>query len=83
MWRTFLCVIVCVSVLGPALAQAAPKEGALHVEVPLIVEEPAGVARTNAPVTGGIPLPPGAVKSVDDLALLGPDKKVPNGSRMH
>lgn len=36
---------------------------------PLKVCEPAGVARTNAPVTGGVPVAPLKVKDVNQLAL--------------
>jgi len=45
------------------------------VEVPVSVIEPAGIARTNQPCTGGIPFKSGDVKDVNDLALVGADGK--------
>ncbi|MFW6157996.1 MAG: hypothetical protein ACOC8E_01400 [Planctomycetota bacterium] len=43
------------------------------VEVPVSVREPAGIARTNQPATGGIPFKPGQVTDVDELALIDAD----------
>ena len=46
--------------------------------VTLTAAERAGVARTNEPITGGVPLPRGLVKDVKDLALLdGAGKSLP------
>ncbi|MCG3181749.1 MAG: hypothetical protein BIFFINMI_04149 [Phycisphaerae bacterium] len=54
------------------LAAAAPLAA---VEVELTVTESAGVARTNEPVTTGIPFARGELKDVKSLQLLGPDGK--------
>jgi len=43
--------------------------------VPLHVTEPSGVDRENWPVTSGIPIPRGALRSIEQLELLGPDGK--------
>ena len=43
---------------------------AAALEVPVIVEEPAGVARRGEPVSGGIALPPGQFKPGAALALV-------------
>ncbi len=45
------------------------------VEVGLTVEERLGVARSNEPVTSGVPLPKGALKDAAGLRLFGPDGK--------
>jgi len=43
---------------------------AAAVEVPVSVSEPAGIARSNWPVCGGIPFRPGDVRGVADLVLV-------------
>ena len=45
------------------------------VDVPLTIREFDGLARQGEPVAAGVPLPMGAVKSTDALAMLGPDGK--------
>ena len=58
-----------------ALAAVASAAG---VEVPVIVAEPAGIARTAEPVSGGISLPPQTFKPGQaKLALFDGDKQVP------
>ena len=46
-------------------------------EVPVVVEEPAGIARTNEPVSGGIALPSGRFKPGDTFALFEGARPVP------
>lgn len=53
-----------------ALLAAAPA-----LDVPLTVEETAGVARVAEPVTFGVPLPKGLVRDIASLRLFGPDGK--------
>lgn len=57
-----------------ALAAALP---AAEFQVPLTIEEPAGVARTAAPACGGIPLPAGQFRSDQEFAVFDGDKEVP------
>ncbi|MCS7023284.1 MAG: hypothetical protein NZV14_00660 [Bryobacteraceae bacterium] len=45
------------------------------VDVPLTVEETAGVRRVAEPVTFGVPLPRGALTDTEKLRLFGPDGK--------
>ena len=54
------------SVLAMGLAVGATA----GVDVAVSVTEPAGIARTDQPVTGGIPFSAGDVKSADDLVLV-------------
>jgi hypothetical protein len=54
---------------GQGRAQTQPSKAA-GVSVPLVVKEPAGVARTNEPASGGVPFAPGQVKDVGQLRLL-------------
>jgi hypothetical protein len=58
-----------------ALLTAAPALGA-GLELPVTVQEPAGVARTHAPVTGGVPLPWGVYKKDQPFALFEGDTEV-------
>ena len=68
LWTLTVAVLVTVTVAASA---AEPI-------VTLIARERAGVARTNEPITGGVPLPRGLVKDADDLALRdGSGKPVP------
>jgi hypothetical protein len=46
------------------------------LDVPVTVDEPAGIARNAEPVTFGIPLPKGLVKDTSRLRLAGPDGKL-------
>ncbi|NOY81024.1 MAG: hypothetical protein GXP31_08465 [Kiritimatiellaeota bacterium] len=50
-----------------------PISGVEHGTIPLTVREPAGIARKAWPVTSGVPLPEGHLRSTDNLRLLGPD----------
>ena len=45
------------------------------LDVPLTVEETAGVERRNEPVTFGVPLPKGLLRETERLRLYGPDGK--------
>lgn len=51
-------------VIGPTAASSAAE-----VSVPVTVAEPAGLARTGEPASGGVPFKKGQVQSVDSLAL--------------
>ena len=53
---------------------AATRAFAADLSVPITVQEPAGVARKAAPVSGGIPLPWGVYKASQHFAL----KEVPS-----
>ncbi len=55
-----------------AIGVVAPPIAAGEFELKLTVEESAGLARANAPVSGGVPLPRGLVKNPAALKLLGP-----------
>lgn len=59
--RWLACGVVAVLATNVALAA---------VEVPVSVTEPLGVARSNMPVTGGIPMMSGALKDADQLVLV-------------
>ncbi|HOX05647.1 MAG TPA: hypothetical protein PK280_04520 [Planctomycetota bacterium] len=61
--RAILAVLGAV-LLGPSLAAAG------ELSVKLNLTERAGVARTAEPVSGGVPLPAGAIKDVSELAVL-------------
>jgi hypothetical protein len=58
------------SVLAAMAVLASAALGAAQVDVKLVVQEPAGVARVNEPVSGGIPLPMGLVKDPAQLKLV-------------
>jgi hypothetical protein len=45
------------------------------LDVPLTVEETAGVARSAEPVTFGVPLPKGLIRDTAGLRLYGPNGK--------
>ena len=47
------------------------------LEIPLVVEEPAGVARAAEPVSAGIPLPWGKFKKDQPFALFTGEREVP------
>ena len=53
-----------------------PPIPAADLSVKLTVKEDAGVARTNEPVTFGVPFPKGMLKDVGTLALKGPNGKL-------
>lgn len=55
------CILAITVVLSASQAE--------ELEVPLSVAEPLGIARTNQPVSGGIPFKPGVVRNVGDLML--------------
>ncbi len=62
--------------LAPALLLALPpSSGAL--EIPLAVEETAGVARRGEPVTSGVPLPRGAFRADQAFALFDGMAEIP------
>jgi len=67
MGRLWLVLVVTLAA-GPVLAA---------FEVPVVVEEPAGVARTNEPVSGGIPLPAGRFKPDATFALFDGERAIP------
>ncbi|MCW5978520.1 MAG: hypothetical protein KIT09_10605 [Bryobacteraceae bacterium] len=58
-------------VLGLLLAAAG-----FALDVPLTVEETAGIARVSEPVTFGVPLPEGLVREISRLRLYGPGGKL-------
>jgi hypothetical protein len=68
-----LILVLLAAGLAPAGEPAAPAGAKLWV--PLTIEERAGVARADEPVTGGVPLPEGLIEDEGKLALLGPDGK--------
>ncbi|MBK9169993.1 MAG: glycoside hydrolase family 127 protein [Bryobacterales bacterium] len=55
--------------LGGCLLAAQP------IDIPLTIDEPAGVARSAEPVTAGVPLPKGALRDAATLRLFDPDGK--------
>ncbi len=57
------------------LVTALPILGAQFLDVPITVEEAAGVARVAEPVTFGVPLPKGLVRDLARLRLYGPQGK--------
>ncbi len=69
-WRAVLAVTVVVG-----LSARAPAAGDWQLAV--TVEEPAGVTRTAAPVSGGIPLVKGAYKPGQAFALFEGGKEIP------
>ncbi|HYG33558.1 MAG TPA: hypothetical protein VEC99_02160, partial [Clostridia bacterium] len=58
-------VLVFLFVLSSAMATSAAT-----LRLPLTVTEDAGVARTNSPVTSGVPFPMGALSTNSNLRLL-------------
>ena len=58
----------------PLLAMAGGL-GAQSLDVPVTVQERAGVRRTAEPVTFGVPLPKGLLRENERLRLYGPDGK--------
>lgn len=73
---TIASVLAVQALLASAHAQAeAAPDPAINVEpfrVPLLVAEDEGVARIAEPVSGGIPLPRGAVRDPAELVVLDP-----------
>jgi hypothetical protein len=59
--------------LFAAFSVLASVAGASTLDVPLTVEEPAGVARQLEPVTFGVPLPRCLTRDVTRLRLYGPE----------
>jgi len=53
----------------------APLAWAQSLDVPLALEEPAGVARSSEPVTFGVPLPKGLIRDTAKLRVFAPDGK--------
>jgi len=62
-WFKVMVVAAVITVLGEGAS-------AQEFRVPLIVQESAGIARQNEPVSGGVPLPMGLVKGPTDVRLL-------------
>jgi len=61
----------------------APHLWSQSLDLPLTVEETAGVARVAEPVTAGVPLPKGMVRDTGRLRLYGPDgRPVPAAFRV-
>src|SRR5262249_3106618 len=56
-----------------ALSALASSVCAATLDVPLTVEEPAGVARQSEPVTFGVPMPRGMIRDVAGLRLFAAD----------
>src|SRR5262245_58507993 len=74
---------VLVGLLIGALSALATTAGAATLDVPLTVEEPAGVERQSEPVTSGVPLPRGLIRDVALLRLYAPDgRAVPAAFRV-
>ncbi len=61
----FVCLIATLFLAGLSFSQS--------LDVPLTVEEPAGVVRSSEPVTFGVPLPEGLIQDPARLRLVGPD----------
>ena len=53
-----------------AMALGLPLASGGELNVKLNLTERAGVARQGEPVTGGVPLPAGAIKDISELAVL-------------
>jgi hypothetical protein len=71
------------AVLWAALLLCAPRGWAEALRVPIAVAEPAGIARTAEPVTVGVGLPAGRVRTPDALWIAGPDgRAVPSQRRV-
>jgi hypothetical protein len=68
--RTTLRVFVSSLLLASGLLAAQP------LDIPLTLEEPAGVKRVAEPVTAGVPFPRGVVRDAERLRLYGPDGKL-------
>ena len=64
------CLLTALSAVATALAQSP------GVDVPITFEERAGVRRAAEPVTFGVPLPEGSLRSVDSLRLHAPGGNV-------
>ncbi len=62
--------------LIPALLLAFPAAAAA-LEIPVSVEEPAGVARRRGPVTSGVPLPRGACRAGQAFRLFDSGREIP------
>jgi hypothetical protein len=60
---------------GLLLAAAVRAAAAPALSIPLVVEEPGGVARRAFPATASIPFPAGRLLRPDTLWLEGPDKR--------
>jgi hypothetical protein len=77
-WRRFR-----IWLLVAALSVLARTAAAATLDVPLTVEEPAGVARQAEPLTFGVPLPRGMMRDVARLRLFAPDgRAVPAAFRV-
>lgn len=72
--RRMITALVLTALADGALAPCARAD---DLSIPLTVREPAGVARTNAPVTVGLPLPVGMVAPDASFVLRDGDKDVP------
>lgn len=59
-------------IIVSAALRGIPPDG-----IAVLVAEPAGIARESAPVTGGIPFPPRAVRPDAAFALLEGDREIP------
>ena len=59
-----------------ALLSATGRAGAAALSVPIVVSEPAGVPRTAAHVTVGVPLPRGAATADTRFWVSGPKRAV-------
>jgi PcRGLX-like protein central beta sandwich domain len=62
-------------VLLATLLSVSTLVAAGELSVNLNLTERAGTARKAEPVQGGVPLPPGTIKDVSELSVLGPDGK--------
>lgn len=64
-------------VIGVSLVGIPGLAGTSSLEIPLTVKEPAGVARTGAPVASGVCLPRGALPADQTFLLLEGEREVP------
>ncbi len=68
-----MCLLVAAAWWGSAASLELPPQG----EIPLTIQEPAGVARTRAPVTSGICLPRGLVAADRRFGLFDGEREIP------
>src|SRR5262249_58896952 len=68
--RTPVCLLV-----GVLLLAFTASAGGATLDVPLTVEEPAGVARRSEPVTFGVPPPRGLIREAAEPRLYEPTRR--------
>ncbi len=67
--------VLLVMVLAGMVALTAAS--AQELQIPVVVREPRGVARSSEPVSGGIPLPPGTCRPDARFALFDGERSIP------